>query len=123
MRFLVVLSSLVATALANGLTRPFYNASNILARSPNGDDYQYLDCYDQINQEGNSIRIGTTAVPDLRTYDFDNRIVSATFNGIYLLYEDRYFNSDTLDVRFIIILMFNWDLQPLSFINCLYGDE
>ena len=36
--------------------------------------------------------------PDLIPYNFDNRIASCCFNGVWMLYDDYFFNRDNLKV-------------------------
>ena len=57
---------------------------------------QNLRCFDQVNESGYYVNIGTTAVPDLSRspYNFDNRAVSCRFNGIYFLYDNYNFNPN-----------------------------
>ena len=54
---------------------------------------QRLVCYDK---SGANVTFGVQNVADLSAspYDFDNKIVNCTFNGIYLLYENINFNLD-----------------------------
>lgn len=57
---------------------------------------QNLRCFDQTNESGYYVNIGTTAVPDLSRspYNFDNRAVSCRFNGIFFLYDNYNFNPN-----------------------------
>lgn len=70
--------------------RPSYNGTTLKAKA------QSLDCYDRAYQSGASIRIEKVPAPDLGAspYFFDNRAVSCRFNGIYFLYEDKFYNKD-----------------------------
>ena len=54
---------------------------------------QRLVCYDK---SGAQVTFGVQSVPDLSAspYNFDNKIVKCTFNGIYVLYENINFNPD-----------------------------
>ena len=36
--------------------------------------------------------------PDLIPYNFDNRIASCCFNGVWMLYDDYFFNRDNFKV-------------------------
>merc|ERR1712080_77868 len=51
---------------------------------------QTMDCYDYNNQGGDRLHL-TDYTPSLRKYNFDNRIESCCFTGIWLLYDlDNY---------------------------------
>merc|ERR1711890_30876 len=51
---------------------------------------QTVDCYDYNNQGGDRLHL-TDYTPSLRKYNFDNRIESCCFTGIWLLYDlDNY---------------------------------
>merc|ERR1711962_1362788 len=45
---------------------------------------QSMDCYDYNNQGGDRLHL-TDYTPSLRNYNFDNRIESCCFTGIWLL--------------------------------------
>lgn len=98
---MVLLGLLSATSALDvaPTNRPFYNFTIAERKVRLGQD-QCLYCYDQPNCEGIRITIGTTPVPDLGAYPyyFDNRIVSCNYNGIYILYDERNYNQDNLQV-------------------------
>ena len=79
--------------------RPLYNFTIAGRKVSLGQD-QHLDCYDQTNCFGTRVSIGTNPVPDLgqSPYYFDNRIQSCMFNGIYMLYDNRNYNQNNLNV-------------------------
>jgi hypothetical protein len=56
---------------------------------------QYLDCFDYNNQGGERFR-AVDYVPTLYTYNFDNRISSCCFTGIWLIYADDYYNENNV---------------------------
>ena len=62
---------------------------------------QRLDCYDRDDCTGARISVRGYSVPNLAAYPyhFDNRIQSCRFNGIYILYDWRYYNQNDLKVR------------------------
>jgi len=70
--------------------------SNATSRTLRAGSNQNLRCYDQPNESGYYVNIGTTAVPDLSRspYNFDNRAVSCRFNGIFFLYDNYNFNPN-----------------------------
>merc|ERR1719184_119323 len=72
---------------------PYVNSSTVSLRIGSN---QNLRCYDQPNESGYYVNIGTTAVPDLSRspYNFDNRAVSCRFNGIFFLYDNYNFNPN-----------------------------
>merc|ERR1719481_1544312 len=53
---------------------------------------QFLDCYDYTNLGGNYLRM-TDYVPALGNYNFDNRIESCCFTGIWILFAEQNYNS------------------------------
>merc|ERR1712243_251358 len=56
---------------------------------------QSVDCYDYNNQGGDRLHL-TDYTPSLRNYNFDNRIESCCFTGIWLLYDlDNYGKGTT----------------------------
>jgi len=56
---------------------------------------QSMDCYDYNNQGGDRLHL-TDYAPSLRNYNFDNRIESCCFTGIWLLYDlDNYGKGTT----------------------------
>ena len=67
--------------------------------------YQRLECYDQNEGKGNKITIGVNPVVDLSQlpYEFNNRIRSCRFNGNFVLYDDKNYNSNNPDVSFKVI--------------------
>ena len=92
---LLTLAVVQAKYLQVGEPRPFYNATNAV-RSIIGDNSQHLRCFDAPNQVGYYVDIGNEAVPDLSRspYNFDNRIASCTFKGIYFMYDNYNFNPN-----------------------------
>ena len=99
MKALIVLCSILALCHGKfvqvGEPRPFINATNAL-RLKSSAAAPSLRCYDAPNQSGYYITIGSEAVSDLSRspYNFDNRIASCTFNGIYFMYDDYNFNKN-----------------------------
>jgi hypothetical protein len=53
---------------------------------------QYLDCFDYNNQGGERFR-AVDYVPTLYNNNFDNRISSCCFTGIWIIYADEYYNE------------------------------
>ena len=53
---------------------------------------QYLDCFDYTNQGGERLR-AIDYIPALYNYNFDNRISSCCFTGIWLVYADEDYNE------------------------------
>merc|ERR1711935_322284 len=70
-------------------TRP--NAQRYLKRSSRATS-QFVDCYEYSNLSGDRVR-AIDYVPDLRNYNFDNRISSCCFTGIWLLYGEYTYNK------------------------------
>ena len=68
-----------------------------------------LYCYDRPNCQGIRVRFENNyrAVPDLAQYpfDFDNRIQSCVFNGMFILYDGIYYNENNLGVSIIANLI------------------
>lgn len=53
---------------------------------------QSLVCYDYTNQRGDSVR-AVDYIPSLYSYNFDNRLESCCFTGIWLLFAEINYNS------------------------------
>ena len=70
---------------------------------------QRLDCYDRDDCTGARITVRGNSVPNLAAYPyhFDNRIRSCRFNGIYILYDWRYYNQNDIKVTKRSISSFN----------------
>ena len=64
--------------------------------------YQELECFDEVGGGGNSISIegGESLIDDLAnpSYDFDDRIQSCYFSGVFVLYDIKSYNGDHLNV-------------------------
>ena len=62
--------------------------------------YQQLECFDDAGGVGNLITLdnGRTIIPDLAKEDFDDRIQSCNFRGVYVLYDIELCNNDNLTV-------------------------
>jgi len=58
------------------------------AREPSGNT-QFLDCYDQSGYRFHA----TDYAPSLRAYNWDNRITSCCFTGIWMLYDEEDYNE------------------------------
>merc|ERR1712200_325042 len=69
-------------------SRPRIDSSN--SRSSAGD--QYLDCYEYTNNGGERLR-AIDYIDNLVGYNFNNRISSCCFTGIWLLYADTNYNA------------------------------
>merc|ERR1719369_2662902 len=52
---------------------------------------QFADCYDYAGQRGDRVHV-TDYITSLRNYNFDNRIESCCFTGIWLLYDRENYN-------------------------------
>ena len=64
------------------------------------DELQRVTCYDGKSQTGESLDLVTGAIADLGWgYNFDDKISSCCFQGIWLLYEDAAYNIDNHAVR------------------------
>jgi len=53
---------------------------------------QFLDCYDSYQGGGNRFHV-TDYIPSLRNYNWDNRISSCCFTGIWILYSEESYNG------------------------------
>lgn len=97
-KFLACLTVL-ALALGSssaGSSRPSYNtAGAVSARSAAKATSQVLDCYDYTSQGGDRVR-AIDYIPALSNYNFDNRISSCCFTGIWLLYAENDYNDRDL---------------------------
>ena len=72
-------------------------SQNIKIKS--NDDLQKVTCYDGKGQTGESLDLVTGAIADLGWgYNFDDKISSCCFQGIWILYEDAAYNIDNHDV-------------------------
>merc|ERR1712110_577013 len=85
---------------SQGSRVPYVNVSSVSLRALRVGSNQNLRCFDQPNESGYYVNIGTTAVPDLSRspYNFDNRAVSCRFNGIYFLYDN--YNANLNDFAY-----------------------
>jgi hypothetical protein len=70
--------------------KPDYSLS--AARSNSKATMQYLDCFDYTNQGGERLR-AIDYIPALYLNNFDNRISSCCFTGIWLIYADEDYNE------------------------------
>merc|ERR1711890_177345 len=57
---------------------------------------QFVDCYDYTNQGGQKIHV-QDYTPALRTINFDNRIESCCFTGVWLLYDLENYGQGSLN--------------------------
>merc|ERR1711890_113734 len=96
MRLLLLSSILVVTTLSYKLdpSSDRLSVSRLLSGSTNNKTrssmVQTMDCYDYNNQGGDRLHL-TDYTPSLRKYNFDNRIESCCFTGIWILYDrDNY---------------------------------
>merc|ERR1719347_1192962 len=71
-------------------TRP--DAHRSLIRRNSRATSQFLDCYEYSNLSGDRVK-AIDYIPDLRNYNFDNRIASCCFTGIWLLYDEYTYNK------------------------------
>eukprot|EP00092_Neocalanus_flemingeri_P015528 GFUD01016809.1.p1 GENE.GFUD01016809.1~~GFUD01016809.1.p1 ORF type:complete len:257 (-),score=51.80 GFUD01016809.1:84-854(-) len=88
-------SALIASALAARLSikREVSNvAARRLAREETGERTQVADCYDNYQGSGAQFH-ATDYVPSLRSYNWDNRISSCCFTGIWILYGEEDYNE------------------------------
>merc|ERR1719228_2296560 len=53
---------------------------------------QFADCYDYAGQRGDRVHV-TDYITSLRNYNFDNRIESCCFTGIWMLYDKDNYNK------------------------------
>ena len=100
MKQVAIFLSLLYSALALHVPskgRPAYDAAE--GRKVISGADQNLQCYDGTDCIGShQCNIGTTPVPDLYVAHMDNRIQSCLYNGIYILYDETYYNRDNLNV-------------------------
>ena len=100
MKGAAIFLSLLYSALAlqvplNG--KPVYDVAEDTKVISGAD--QQLTCYDGTNCIGNhQCTIGKTPVPDLAVANMDNRIQSCLYNGIYILYDEKNYNQNNLNV-------------------------
>ena len=57
------------------------------------DTRQKLTCYENYNHQGDSVVL-SEYTPILDNYNFDNRAASCCFQGIWLLYDQEYYNAN-----------------------------
>ena len=57
---------------------------------------QNVDCYDYTNSEGGRLH-ATDYMSRLRDYNFDNKIESCCFTGIWILYDNENYNSGNIN--------------------------
>ena len=80
--------------------------------------HQTLDCYDQPQCKGSNmtVRFGRN-VPDLKRYpyNFDNRIQSCKYNGIYVLYDGPEYNKGNLEVEILYFRVCYFKLYDTMF--------
>ena len=87
--FVLLLAGVLSKDLSpSSSSRPRINSSN--SRSSAGD--QYLDCYEYTNNGGERLR-AIDYIDNLAGYNFNNRISSCCFTGIWLLYADTNYNA------------------------------
>ena len=79
--------SILITFLAFVSAKKPYNS-----KSPQ-ENRQKLTCYERYNHQGDSVVLSEYA-PILDNYNFDNRASSCCFEGIWLLYDQEYYNTN-----------------------------
>ena len=100
----------------NGVNCSQVYESQIIIK-PSDDKLQEVTCYDGKGQTGESLNLVTGYIADLSWgYNFDNKISSCCFQGIWILYEDYAYNIDHHDVR-------NGFIDELFTINDLFFDD
>ena len=108
MKGIIIFVGLVSSSLALYVQPEKTNLHNYRGKrlAPAG---QRLDCYDRDDCTGARITVRGNSVPNLAAYPyhFDNRIQSCKFNGIYILYDWRYYNHNDLKVSKRSIEPFN----------------
>ena len=99
MKGIIIFVGMVSASLALYVQPEKTNLHNYRGKllAPAG---QRLDCYDRDDCTGARITVRGNSVPNLAAYPyhFDNRIQSCKFNGIYILYDWRYYNHNDLKV-------------------------
>jgi len=97
MKGMIIFVGMVSASLALYVQPEKTNLHNYRVKrlAPAG---QRLDCYDRDDCTGARITVRGNSVPNLAAYPyhFDNRIQSCKFNGIYILYDWRYYNHNDL---------------------------
>ena len=108
MNGIIIFMGLVSASLALYVKPEKTNLHNYHGKrlAPAG---QRLDCYDRDDCTGARITVRGNSVPNLAAYPyhFDNRIQSCRFNGIYILYDWRYYNQNDIKVSKRSISSFN----------------
>ena len=91
-------SFVLAVCLVGGvLSRDLYQTKQkprINSEKSSAGD-QYLDCYDYSNNGGDRLR-AIDYIDSLTGYNFNDRITSCCFTGIWLLYSDENYNSNNI---------------------------
>merc|ERR550519_1526923 len=67
-------------------------ARSLVSQTEGKASKQFADCYDYSSQRGDRVHV-TDYVTSLRNYNFDNRIESCCFTGIWLLYDKENYNA------------------------------
>jgi hypothetical protein len=125
---LVILPILAATSLkiipqTNQQTYAEYAQENgiaiALTKSNLKADYQYLDCYDNFGQGGQSLRV-SDYISDLRSSGFDNRFSSCCFYGIWTLYQSNSYNGNNAQVSCTLASSRSWELQYVNVLHKLF---
>ena len=79
--------SILITCLAFVSAKKPYNSNSVQ------ENRQKLTCYERYNHQGDSVVLNEYA-PILDNYNFDNRVSSCCFEGIWLLYDQEYYNTN-----------------------------
>jgi hypothetical protein len=75
------------------LTAAAAMAVSALPQTPKAAAGQSIVCYDRADCSGGKYITFSQNVYDLTGYSFDNRISCCVFNGVWILYEDAFFNA------------------------------
>ena len=92
MKTFALVLSLAASALARDLSHTATNRTTRLFKEDPRFVDQFADCYENSNQGGQRLHIDDY-YSDLSLYNFNNRISSCCFTGIWLLYADANYNA------------------------------
>jgi hypothetical protein len=90
MHLLPITSSLLFSIAVSAAARPPYNE----AAEKSAGIVQTLDCYDYVNFGGDRVS-AIDYIPALAGYNFDNRVSSCCFTGVWLLYANEDYNEFT----------------------------
>jgi len=77
---------------SKNMSRPnAHNHRRMFQRTPKATS-QFLDCYDYTNMGGSYLR-ANDYIPNLANYNFDNKIESCCFTGIWILFAEQSYNG------------------------------